>query len=238
MNLEWQQGKVVRIVDTAPNTKQFFIDVQDKPSFDFKPGQFVTLDLPISDKKNKRLRSYSIASAPDGGRQFELLIELVENGLGTAYLWHEVAVGDMLTFRGPAGVFVMPDQLDQDLFLICTGSGIAPFRSMLQYIAQRHIPAKEIYLVFGCRRQEDLLYAEELLELQARMPNFHYIPTLSRESWAGRQGYVHAAYMELAANKPQAHFMLCGWKKMIDEARLHLQEMGIPKQQIHFELYG
>lgn len=238
MNLEWQQGRVIDIVDVVPNTRQFFIEVQGKSSFDFKPGQFVTLDLPISDKKNKRLRSYSIASAPDGSNRIELLIELVEHGLGTAYLWDEIHPGDMLSLRGPAGVFVLPEVLKQDLFLVCTGTGIAPFRSMLQHIDQHKVPAKEIYLIFGCRRQEDLLYPDEFLAMEARMPNFHYLPTLSRESWNGRQGYVHPIYRELAAGRPKAHFMLCGWKKMIDEARLHLQEMGFPKQQIHFELYG
>lgn len=238
MNLEWQQGKVVKIVDTAPDTKQFFIEVEGKSSFDFKPGQFITLDLPISDKKNKRLRSYSIASAPDGSNQIELLIELVEHGLGTAYLWDEIHIGDLLTFRGPAGVFLLPENLDQELFLVCTGTGIAPFRSMLKYIEQQHLPAKDIFLVFGCRTRQDLLYRDELLAMESRMPNFHYVPTLSREAWSGRQGYVHPAYMELAAGKPNAHFMLCGWKKMIDEARQRLQEMGYPKQQIHYELYG
>jgi CDP-4-dehydro-6-deoxyglucose reductase len=54
--------------------------------FDFKPGQFVTIDLPIHEKPNKRIRSYSIASWPDGTNVFELLIVLAEHGLGTHFL--------------------------------------------------------------------------------------------------------------------------------------------------------
>lgn len=70
--------------------------------FDFKPGQFVTLDLPIHEKKNKRWRSYSIASAPDETNIFELVIVLVEDGLGTPYIWSNIKIGDELILRGLA----------------------------------------------------------------------------------------------------------------------------------------
>ena len=56
--LEWQIGKVVNIIDETPNTRRFFIETQSKENFIFLPGQFVTLDLPIHEKKNKRWRSY------------------------------------------------------------------------------------------------------------------------------------------------------------------------------------
>jgi ferredoxin-NADP reductase len=51
MNLEWQTGKVVRIIDETHNTRRFFIEIPGLDRFDFKPGQFVTLDLPIHEKK-------------------------------------------------------------------------------------------------------------------------------------------------------------------------------------------
>ena len=58
----WQKGIVTKIEDETYNTKRFWIELPETPSFDFAPGQFVTLDLPIHDKPNKRWRSYSIAS--------------------------------------------------------------------------------------------------------------------------------------------------------------------------------
>ena len=73
MSLEWQNGKVVNIIDETPSTRRYFIEATDLETFDFKPGQFVTLDLPIHEKKNKRWRSYSIASAPNGTNIFELV---------------------------------------------------------------------------------------------------------------------------------------------------------------------
>jgi len=85
--LEWQTGKVIEIIDETPNTRRFFIETPSKENFIFLPGQFVTLDLPIHEKKSKRLRSYSIASPPNESNIFELVIVLVEEGAGTNYLY-------------------------------------------------------------------------------------------------------------------------------------------------------
>ena len=236
--LEWQIGKVVNIIDETPNTRRFFIETQSKENFIFLPGQFVTLDLPIHEKKNKRWRSYSIASPPNKSNVFELVIVLVEDGSGTNYLFKNIKPGDELTFRGPAGVFTLPQDLEKDYFMICTGTGIAPFRSMLQYIYQQQIPAKHIHLIFGTRTKQDLLYYEEMTELDKIMPNFSYHPILSREIWEGQTGYVHDVYKQLINEKRDAHFLLCGWKNMIDDTRHNLAEMGFEKSQIHYELYG
>ena len=70
----WRKGIVTRIEDYTHNTKRFWIEVPELTSFDFVPGQFVTFDLPIHEKPNKRLRSYSISSWPDGTNTFELVI--------------------------------------------------------------------------------------------------------------------------------------------------------------------
>ena len=235
---QWQQGVVKQIEQATHNTRRYWIEIKDAESFPFKAGQFVTLDLPIHEQRNKRWRSYSIASMPDGKNLIELLIVYVENGAGTNYFFNEVKEGTELTLRGPHGIFTLPSELDKDLFLICTGTGIAPFRSMVHYISEHNIPHKNIHLIFGCRKQEDLLYKDEMAELEAKLPNFKYHPTLSREQWGGRTGYVHKVYEELCAEKPEATFMLCGWRNMIDEAKHKLLDMGYDKKSIHLELYG
>jgi len=236
--MDWQEGRVVKILDETAGTKRYFIELPGVENFVFKPGQFVTLDLPIHEKKNKRWRSYSIASAPDGTNVFELVIELVPDGLGTTYLWENISVGDTFQLRGPAGVFVLHEPVPQDCFMICTGTGIAPFRSMIRHLFHQAASAGHVYLIVGARVKEDLLYFDEMNEWQQKRPNFHYIPTLSRETWAGRTGYVHDIYKELAKDKPEAQFYLCGWKDMIDEAKQSLIDLGYDKKQIHLELYG
>src|SRR6478609_583923 len=120
----WRTGKVIRISNETHSTKRFWIQVPELESFDFIPGQFVTLDLPIHEKPAKRWRSYSIASWPDGTPVIELVIVLLEGGAGTKYLFEEVSVGSELTLRGPLGSFTLPAPLEKVIFLICTGTGI------------------------------------------------------------------------------------------------------------------
>lgn len=235
----WQTGKVIRIEQETYNTRRFWIEIPGLEKFDFVPGQFVTLDLPIHEKPNKRWRSYSIASWPDGTNVFELLIVLLDDGVGTPWIFNNIVVGSEFTLRGPQGVFVLHEHnRANDLFLISTGTGIAPFRSMVQYIHLHNIEHQNIYMLFGCRTQKDLLYYDELKDLESRMPKFHFLPTLSREQWDGKTGYVHALYEELCGQRQPANFFLCGWKAMIDEAKKRIQELGYDRKSIHQELYG
>ena len=241
----WRTGLVTRIENETYNTKRFWIQVPELESFEFIPGQFVTLDLPIHEKPNKRWRSYSIASRPDGTNTFELLVVILESGAGSTYLFNEIEVGSTLTLRGPQGVFTLPQPIEKDLYLICTGTGIAPFRSMVSHIGQHHIPHKSIYLIFGTRAQRDLLYTAEMKELEKSVTEFFFLPTLSREKWEGCCGYVHEVYENLinakknaASELPQAQFFLCGWKAMVDEAKRRIIDLGYDKKQIHLELYG
>lgn len=247
----WRTGKVIKIEQQTHSTRRFFIEVPEMEKFDFKPGQFVTLDLPIHEKPNKRWRSYSIASAPDGSNVFELCIVLVEDGMGTPYLFDQVKEGSELTFRGPVGVFTLPEKIEHDLFLICTGTGIAPFRSMIHHIIKHNIPHQNIHLIFGCRKFGDALYANELKDLMRKDAGFFFHTCYSREEPENldhlvRIGYVHQVYEELVENytlqnnselKP-AHFFICGWKNMIDEAKQRILNLGYDKKSIHLELYG
>lgn len=251
---EWVTGVITNIIDETSDTKRFFFEIPSLSAFDFEPGQFVTLDLPIHEQKNKRWRSYSIASAPDGTNKFELVIVLNEAGAGTTWLWANAHVGTEILLRGPQGKFTMPETLDRDLYLVCTGTGIAPFRSMVNHILNKGIAHRNIYLIFGCRKFNNTLYGPEMRQLAQDLEGFKYIPTYSREPADNpqlqRTGYVHLVYEELVAQNTRKHqeeggeglapayFFLCGWKNMIDEARNRLTAMGYDKKSVHFELYG
>jgi ferredoxin-NADP reductase len=252
----WRTGKVIDIKNETANTRRYFIQVEELEKFDFKPGQFVTLDLPIHEKPNKRWRSYSIASWPDGSNVFELVIVLLEGGLGTTYLFNEVQVGSLLTYRGAQGVFTLPEVIDKDIFFICTGTGIAPFRSMIHYINMHNIPHQDIHLVFGCRKFGDALYAAELKDLMRKEPRFFFHTCYSRELEENREhlvriGYVHQVFEEICRENCKqdpdnaelkivhpASFYLCGWKNMIDEAKQRIVALGYDKKAIHQEIYG
>lgn len=234
----WQKGIVTQIVQATPNTRRYRVELPETVSFDFLPGQFVTFDLPIHEQKNKRWRSYSIASAPDSSNTLELIIVFVEGGAASKYFFEEVREGSELTLRGPQGIFTLPPERDKDLFMICTGTGIAPFRSMLHDMNNHRTSYKNTYLLFGTRTIADLLYFDEMKSLEKEVKNFKFIPTLSREKWEGRSGYVHSIYEELCKEKQPAHFMLCGWRNMVDEAKQRILGIGYDKKDVHLELYG
>ena len=251
----WQTGKVIRIENVTTATRRFWIELVSGEPFHFEPGQFVTLDLPIHEKPSRRWRSYSIASWPDGSAVIELVIVLLDGGAGTKYLFEEIQVGSELILRGPQGSFTLPAALEKDLFFICTGTGIAPFRSMVHHILNHNLPHQDIYLIFGCRRLGDALYQKEMEELELNLAGFQYLPVFSREVPENlehliRTGYVHAVFEEICNKKRKtdstgtetivqpASFYLCGWKNMIDEAKKRIVDLGFDRKSIHLELYG
>ena len=248
MTNPWYNGKVTKIENATANTKRFWIQIPELNDFEFKSGQFVTLDLPIHEVKNKRWRSYSIASAPDGTNTFELVIVLNEHGAGTPYLFNEIKEGSEIVLRGPLGKFTMPETLDKDLYLICTGTGIAPFRSMAHSINRFKMPHQQVHIIFGCRKFEDALYEKEMKALEAELSGFHFHPCFSRETAPAEgqyKGYVHDVYTQLIEKNRQAdgtpapaYFYLCGWKTMVDDAKQKIQDLGYDKKDIHLELYG
>ncbi len=234
----WFTGNVVKILDETPAVKRFFIKIPSLDEFDFKPGQFVILDP--ERKYNLPSREYSIASPPGNGNVIELIIVLNEQGKLTPFLFNEIRVGSEIQVSSALGKFLLPEEIERELCLICTGVGIAPLRSMYLHILKNKISHKDINLVFGTRRINDMCYPEELYQLEKEFASFHFYPVLSRETsaeWKMKKGYVHQIYRELYADKRPAYFYICGWKNMILQARDNLLAMGYDRNSIKFELY-
>ncbi|MEP7266998.1 MAG: ferredoxin--NADP reductase [Saprospiraceae bacterium] len=244
MPATWYTGKVTQIIDLAPHVKSFSIYIPELDTSLFKAGQFLVFDLPVGDKRLQRWKSYSIANAPNDKNEIELCIVHFESGLGSTYFFEEVTLGTTLICKAPEGGFVLPDVIDHDLVMICTGTGIAPFRSMLRDLVNSKKDHQNIHLIFGTRRKEDVLYLEEWQQLETILPGFRFDITLSREDISAgdefHKGYVHQVYLEnYSLSRPDVHFYICGWTKMIDEAVENLfGDLKYSKEQIHYELYG
>ena len=241
MPWKWYDGKIIKIEDESSTTKRFWVEVPEETTIDFKAGQFVTMDLPINEKRLKRWRSYSIANAPDGTNVLEFCIVLLEGGAGSTYLFEEVNIGTPIRFKGPSGTFTLPEPVEKDLVFICTGTGVAPFRSMIRDLHDQNKAHRNLHLIFGTRYEEGILYRNEFEKLTAIIPGFKYSVALSRDKdWEGHQGYVHDIYMEdYKEPRSDVDFYLCGWSNMIDDAVANLLiKLGYDKSQIHYELYG
>jgi len=240
---KWKPAVITRIEQRSPTVRSFWVALPDREQLDFRPGQFLTLDLPISEKRRERWRSYSIASTPDGSNEAELCIVQLPGGKGTEYLFEGAEVGTEVMTKEPGGVFTLPERpLDYDVVMICTGTGVAPFRSMLKQRLGHE--TRHFHLIYGCRTPADLLYREEFEALMEEFPNFTYTVTLSREGatdteFEALDGYVHQVYeRDYATPRPDLRFYLCGWSQMVDEARERLLALGYREEQVVLELYG
>ena len=241
MAWKWYDSEIIKIEQESSTTRRFWVKIPKVEQIEFEAGQFVTMDLPIHEKRLKRWRSYSIANAPDGTNILEFCIVHLEGGAGSTFLFEEAKIGTAIRFKGPSGGFVLPKTIDKDLVMICTGTGVAPFRSMIGDLINHKKPHQNIHLIFGTRYEEGILYRQEFEALAKEIPGFKYSIALSREEkWSGHKGYLHQIYLdEYKTPNPNLDFYICGWSNMIDEAVENLIiKLGYEKSQVHYELYG
>ncbi len=229
------------IKETDKNWRFIF----ESPLYDklsFIPGQLVQIHAHVPGFDKPVARNYSVASWPDGSNKFELIVTYLNGGAMSEYLFNYIEPGDEILYKGPMGIFTLPDNLmDRDIYFVSTGSGISPFRSMINYLYENKVPFKNIKLFFGTRTQKDIVYREELEKINKELDNFEYIPTLSREKNSGlKEGYVHDHYIKLideSPTKPLVYY--CGWNIMIEEGRRLLNERGFEMMKdIRVEIFG
>ncbi len=227
------EARLIESREIAPGVRHFEFEALGVDRLEFVPGQFTSFMDVIEGKEITR--AYSLASAPSGTNKFELCLNRVDHGHLSPRLF-EMRPGDRMTMRQPLGLFVLR-QPPRDSIFIATGTGIAPFRSMLQ--AHLHAASPAFTLLFGVRYESHLLYSEELKELAVRYPQFRFWPTLTRPEagWTGRQGRVQAHLAEAIGGRRELDFYLCGLKEMVDEVRGILKGMGFDRKQIFYEKY-
>ena len=223
--------------ELAPEVRHFEFDLPDREELHFTPGQFVSVLQAINGKEITR--AYSIASPRDGNR-FALCLNRVQEGLVSNYLFR-LQPGDEVEMHEPLGYFTLRHAGRRAVF-IATGTGIAPFRSMLL----DHLPKlrPQVTLLFGVRYEYGLLYRGELEELAGAYPSFRFVPTVTRPetSWTGRTGRVQQHVDEvLALHTPDEIFnvdvYICGLKEMVDDVRRELKQRGFDRKQIIYEKY-
>ena len=230
-----------RLISTralSPGVKELVFERTDGRPLDFLPGQWVNVLIPHEGEELKR--AYSIASAPNGTNRFELAITRVEGGRASRAL-HHVEVGDSLRAIGPSGLFTRAASDPGSGLFVGTGTGITPFRSMIRAAIDSGSRAK-LWLLLGVRREEDILYRDELEELAARSPSFQLFVTLSRPgpTWTGRRGYVQEHVPELwqGLGDPTGQVFIYGLDRMVKSVRdLARGDLAIGRKQVQQERY-
>jgi ferredoxin-NADP reductase len=231
-------ARLIRSTPLSDLTKHLEFEVEGTDKFGFVAGQW--LSFKASTPGGEEItRAYSIASPPDSRPTFALCLNRVQDGFMSNYLC-DLSPRSGISFQGPFGNFILHPPM-RDTVLIATGTGVAPFRSMLHWLfadETRH-QGRRVWLVFGSRTENDIYYDGEFRQLGAEHENFVYLPTLSRASdgWRGRRGYVQDHLPAIVGNRTDMHAYICGLKKMISANRDLLKSLGWDRKSIIYEAY-
>jgi ferredoxin-NADP reductase len=215
----------------SPDVRHFVFEASEP--LHFVPGQFVSFTESIHGQEFTR--AYSLASAPGKNNRFELCLNHVPDGAFSSRLF-AMKAGESLEMRPPLGAFTLLTPPKESI-LVATGTGIAPFRSMLQ--AHLTDTSPPFTLIFGARYEHGLVYRDEFEEMARRFPRFHFIPVLSQPdaAWRGATGRVQATLRQVVGDRRDLNIYLCGLKAMVNETRAMLKEMGFDRKHILSERY-
>src|SRR6202035_177587 len=220
-------ARVLRSVTLSDFTKHLELEVNGVTRFGFVPGQWLSVKANTPDGE-EITRAFSTASPPSENGHLAFCLNRVQDGFMSNYLCG-LDEGATIAFQGPFGDFILRPPL-RDTVFIATGTGIAPFRSMLHWLLAEPVrhQGKRLWLLFGNRTETDIYYHEEFLDLAARHANFHYLPTLSRggSEWQGLRGYVQEHVPGIVQSRTDMHAYICGLDRMIKVNRELLKGLG------------
>ncbi|MBI3303421.1 MAG: FAD-dependent oxidoreductase [Deltaproteobacteria bacterium] len=227
------EAAIERIVEHTPDTRSFFLRLPDGQRLAFKPGQFISLLLPVAGEI--LTRPYSIASSPEDGDLLEICLDLVPGGPGSHYLFAR-DVGETLSFTGPWGTFVLDQPPQAECVFIANGTGIAPIRPMIRR-ALASGPRPPLRLLYGAPREWALLYRAEWEDWAQSRPWFVFDPLLSDPpgGWSGLHGslmeQVERRYVSQDSDRSR-HFYICGVGGQVTQLRDLLRRAGYQRRAV------
>ncbi len=216
------------------------IALDDPAEMPFVAGQYIQLESQPYRGRESVMRAYSVSSPPSDTRAVETVIRLVPDGICTTWVFEILREGDSVQFSGPYGEFRLSDS-DRPCLFIAGGSGMAPIWSMLRDMKEKRSRRSAVYF-FGALTQADLFYTEPLRQLEKELPDFRYVPALSREppesDWSGERGMITDVLARRIPDMAEYEAYLCGSPGMIDAAIKVLQSGGIPPDRIFYDKFA
>jgi ferredoxin-NADP reductase len=236
---------LVRREDLNESLAYFWVKFAGDPT-PFEAGQYMTIGVMVDGKIVQR--PYSVASPPAvaGDEGYEFYVRLVNGGTFTPLLWR-MPIGQGMRMIGPKGKFMLQPDDERTHIFISSGTGNAPFVSMMRQLLIDGRPRPVLFLN-GVSYADELGYQQTLEDWESSggYP-VTYIPTVSRATdprnagWTGRTGRVETilgpVLDELGLGPDDSIAYICGNPDMILSAEATLLERGYPEDQVHKELY-
>jgi ferredoxin--NADP+ reductase len=238
-------ARLVRREDETESLAYFWVRFDGEPT-PFEPGQYMTIGVFVDGKIVQR--PYSVASAPAvaGSEGYEFYVRRVQGGTFTPLLF-DLPLDHRMRMIGPKGKFLLSPDDERTHVFISSGTGNAPFVSMMRQLLIDGRPRPVVFLN-GVSYASELGYCEvvEGWERSGEYP-VTFIPTVSRPddpanaAWTGRTGRVETIVgpilEELGLSPANSVAYICGNPDMIVAAEQTLLGRGYPEDQIHKELY-
>jgi ferredoxin-NADP reductase/MOSC domain-containing protein YiiM/ferredoxin len=206
------------------------------------PGQFLVLRLQPDPGGAPLLRSYSLSAAP-AADHYRISIKHEENGAASGYLRDHIHVGDCLEVSAPRGAFTLKTD-ERPAVLISAGVGITPVLAMLHALAAMK-STREVWWLYGARNRAEHPFARECDELLRQLPRSCRYVVYSQPSASeslGRdfdaRGHLDADVVTRLGVAREADFYLCGPPAFLQELERGLLAWGLPRSQLHSELFG
>lgn len=222
-------GVVTDIRIDTPDVKTFRVVTPDgKKPFPHEPGQCAMLSIPGVGEA-----MFSITSSPTNTEYMEFSIK--KCGCLTDWL-HMMEVGQQITIRGPYGrAFPVDTELvGKDLLFIAGGIGLAPLRSVINYVRDNRERYGSVQIVYGARSKDDLVDYGEILNEWMTDDGIEVALTIDREQegWEGHVGFIPDYVKELEPDIKKT-VLLCGPPIMIKFTLQGLLELGFEKTQVY-----
>lgn len=219
--------RIEKIIPLTPRVLHLFFSLPESSPLTFTAGQYGTVVINQTTR-----RQYSFCSDPKDTHGFEFLIDTTPMGPGSTYFL-ERKPGDTISLLAPLGSFCMQESPRKKM-LIATGSGIAPFRSMILDAVDR----TPIAVLWGLRQEDNRYWHKEFTLLADKYPTFSYTLYLSQPqgTWTGKTGHV-TDHIQNEPNLKETDFYLCGNTQMIAEVKQILSAHQVPEGQIRTESF-
>lgn len=225
MNVGQGLAIVDRVCDLTSDVRELTLRLIEPSELVFSPGQSLSFEVPTPWGSKPAIRYYSLASPPSQTQKLVLLLSASEQGIGPNYLF-TIKAGEKIQFGGPNGSFCLQDDGPRDILFVATGTGIAPFRSMLYSLFDRPI-SKTVTLFWGLRSEQDIYYQNEFEALARQHPNFSFVIALSRSPkiWVGAKGRVTQLIEEIPSVENLSVYV-CGNKRMVMDVTEIVRQKG------------
>ncbi len=248
--LRWQTSgtavQSLRVVGKHPETQDvtsFLLEARDGGLLpDFEPGQHLPLEVAVSSRPERLLRTYSLSAAANG-RRYRLSIKREVEGLVSSYLHSQVAVGDLINAGVPAGDFFLQPGV-RPVVLVSAGVGITPMLSMLEALSNPD-EVREVWFVHGARDGAHQPFAAEVGTIVAAHRRLHRHISLSRPRPGDalgvdfdRIGRINGTLLAELLPDLEADFYLCGPAPFMASLVRDLQALGVPAARIRFERFS